>query len=294
MDPFIGGALISSATSLVGGLFGRSSAKKDLAMQRQLINEQNEYNNPTNIRRRAEEAGFNPLSFIGPGVGLQTGVAQANSANYMGAAIADAGMAIADGMARKAELGKLDKLQQANAKLAAKVQSLTLRPKVAGVYAQRETTPTIAAAVGGKDAKADRQVSDVVSGNSPLAGAVVGPDDGNLTGVQLAVKKDVPAFRFFGHDFYGSGLFSSAQQVEDGIGESEIVSVLYAPLAITDAGLNEAFKFGGAVRGYTTRKKLASSGGFTSGGKAYAPMPDSHATKLKKTVGQNWYREQFP
>lgn len=238
MDPLIGSALISGATSLLGGLFGRKSEKKAIAAQ-------NEYNNPTNIRKRAEEAGFNPLSFIGPGVGLQT---TTGGSNYMGSAIADAGMAFADSMAKKAELGKLDELQQANAKLAAKVQALTLRPKVAGIYAQRQSTPTIPAAVGGKDAKADRQVSDVLSGNSPLAGAVVGPDDGNSTGPQLAVKKDVPAFRFFGHDFYGSGLLSTGQQIEDGLGESELLSLIYAPLAATDAGLNEAYKAGGALR----------------------------------------------
>lgn len=290
-------ALIGAGSSLFGGLFGQSSAAADRRFNAEQIDKQNEYNNPTNIRKRAEDAGFNPLSFIGPGVGLQTGVAQANSANYMGSAIADAGMAIADGIANRTKVKQAEQLgalEIANAKLQNKILQLTLRPKVGGVYAQRETTPTIAAAVGGKDAKADRQVSEVVSGNSPLAGAVVGPDDGNSTGPQLAVKKDVPAFRLFGHDFYGSGLFSTAQQVEDAIGESEIVSALYAPIAISDAFLNEAYKFGGAVRDYTTRKKLAASGGFTSGGKAYAPMPDSHATKLKKTFGQNWYREQFP
>jgi|GEM_PF-3081440 len=155
MDPFIGGALISGATSLLGGLFGRSQAKSDLAMQRQLINEQNEYNNPTNIRKRAEEAGFNPLSFIGPGVGLQTQTAQVNSGNYMGAAIADAGMAFAGAMADKAkfaETKKLNDLEMANAKLQNQILQLTLRPKVGGVYAGRQSTPTIQAALGGGNA----------------------------------------------------------------------------------------------------------------------------------------------
>ncbi len=176
MDPFIGGALISGATSLLGGLFGRKQAKDDLAMQRQLINEQNEYNNPTNIRKRAEDAGFNPLSFIGPGVGLQTQTAQVNSGNYMGAAIADAGMAMADAMSKKAELGRLDKLSQANAKLQAKVQSLTLRPKVGGVYAQRQETPSLRAALGGGNATTVGSGSVVVASDDAGGNRASGGD----------------------------------------------------------------------------------------------------------------------
>lgn len=203
MDPFIGGALIKGATSLLGGLFGQSSARKDLRMQRQLINEQNEYNNPTNIRKRAEEGGFNPLSFIGPGVGLQTQTAQVNSGNYMGAAIADAGMAFADGMANKAKFEQakqLNDLEMANAKLQNKILQLTLRPKVEGIYAQRQSTPTIAAAVGGKHAsvsdqvvsRGDTGVFSVGDAGSALSfsPSVVG-SDGLLTKHGLDPRRDV-------------------------------------------------------------------------------------------------------
>lgn len=162
----VAAALISAGASLLGGILGRNSEKKAIAAQ-------NEYNNPTNIRKRAEEAGFNPLSFIGPGVGLQT---TTGGSNYMGSAIADAGMAFADAMSKKAELGKLDKLQQANAKLAAKVQTLTLRPKVAGIYAQRQSTPTIAAAVGGGNAEVSGGLS--VTGSADVSGSAGSGDSG--------------------------------------------------------------------------------------------------------------------
>ncbi len=46
----VAAALISAGASLLGGILGRNSEKKAIAAQ-------NEYNNPTNIRKRAEEAG---------------------------------------------------------------------------------------------------------------------------------------------------------------------------------------------------------------------------------------------
>lgn len=152
MDPVTIAGLLGAGSSLLGGLFGMSNAAADRRFNAQQIKEQNEYNKPINIRKRAEEGGFNPLSFIGPGVGLQTGVAQANSGNYMGAAIADAGMAMADSIANRTKVKQAEQLgalEIENAKLQNKLMQLTLRPKVEGVYAQRETTPTIAAAVGG-------------------------------------------------------------------------------------------------------------------------------------------------
>lgn len=172
-------ALISAGASLLGGLFGQSSAAADRRFNAQQIDKQNAYNNPINIRKRAEKAGFNPLLFVGPGVGLQTGVAQANSANYMGAAIADAGMAIADNIAnstKRKQAEQLGALEIENAKLQNKLLQLTLRPKVGGVYAQRETTPTIAAAVGGGNANTDPVLSGQRSG-----GAVVDSDHSGLT-----------------------------------------------------------------------------------------------------------------
>lgn len=126
-------SLIGAGASLLGGALSARAEKKGIAAQ-------NAYNHPTAIRQRAEEAGFNPLLFIGPGVGQQTAV---GGSNYMGSAIANAGMQIADQMSKNQELARLEKLSAENQKLAEKVQTLTIRPKVGGVYAQREKSPLI-------------------------------------------------------------------------------------------------------------------------------------------------------
>lgn len=147
-------ALIGAGASLLGGILGNRAQKKvnnqniafqreNNALQQNLVREQNAYNDPAALRKRAEKAGFNPLLFVGPGVGQQMGVAntsapQIAASNYMGAAVADAGMMIADQMSKNRELARLEKLSAENKKLAEKVQNLTIRPKVGGVYAQRE------------------------------------------------------------------------------------------------------------------------------------------------------------
>jgi hypothetical protein len=245
-------ALIGAGASLLGGLVSSNAAKKDArrqeAFQRQQIAEMNAYNDPAQIRSRAEAAGFNPLLFIGPGVGQQSAVASAvSSGNFMGSALADAGMQIADQMSKNRELARLEKLSAENKKLAEKVQNLTIRPKMGGVYAQREATASLRAATGRTNASGTALSFGDLSSRSPLASVPVGADDGVRTGVQLAVTKDVPAFRLFGHDFYGSGLFSTGQQMEDAVGEGPL-QWAYSPMVVADAGLNEAYKLGARTR----------------------------------------------
>lgn len=135
------GALVGAAASLIGGA---SSARAE----RRAIAAQNEYNKPINVRKRAEEAGFNPLLFVGPGVGQQTAV---GGTNFVGQAIADAGMIIGDMLLKTGKgsyAAKLNQYQQQNEKLQQEVQSLTLRPKVGGIYAANETVPTLEEATG--------------------------------------------------------------------------------------------------------------------------------------------------
>lgn len=222
----VAAALISAGATLLGGLFAPKPkyVVPDYAK----------------IRSGAEAAGFNPLTALTQGPAGQV----VQPENYMGNAIASAGLMLADNLTKTARAARLQKLTGENEKLQDKVQRLTLQPKVGGVYARRESVPTLRAALGAKgssSASVGGQVSAVVSEASPLAGAVVGPDDNNRTGPQLAVTKDVPAFRFFGHDFYGSGLFSTGQQMEDSVGESPAMA-LYSPVVIADAALNEANK----------------------------------------------------
>lgn len=136
MDPIIGGAIVSGVASLLGG---RKAAKE----QRRAIAEQNAYNHPSAIRARAEEAGFNPLLFIGPGVGQQVTVAQP----VMGQAIANAGLAMAQGISQHAETkAYAEKLEQQNAELRKALDSATLRPDVPGVFQARRSNGTPVAA----------------------------------------------------------------------------------------------------------------------------------------------------
>lgn len=117
---------------LVGGalsLFGANKAKKDA---QKATNDMNDYNNPVAIRARAEEAGFNPLLFVGPGVGNQTAPA---ATGQMGSAIADLGMMAAEKISGQAEAkARMQNLELQNQKLQKELTQATLRPKAAGLY----------------------------------------------------------------------------------------------------------------------------------------------------------------
>lgn len=166
MDPIIGGALISGASSLLGGIFGKSKSEYVVP-------------NYQKIRTKAQAAGFNPLTALAmaPGQVVQ-------SQNYMGSAIADAGLALADGLVDKDKKdGALAKLAEENDKLREKVQNMTLRPKVPGVYAQREAIPSVSQAVGGGNGQISSSgVSAPSAGAAPIVGSganstsAVGPD----------------------------------------------------------------------------------------------------------------------
>lgn len=119
------GSVLSIGGSLLGGLFGKSSAQK-------AQDKQNQYNDPVQIRARAEAAGFNPLLFVGPGVGNQAAPA---ASGHMGAAIADSSMMLANAVSGQAEeKARLQNLQLQNEKLQKEINQMTLRPKTAGIY----------------------------------------------------------------------------------------------------------------------------------------------------------------
>lgn len=120
--------VIAAGISAVGSLLGGRKAAKE---QARAIAAQNAYNAPKAIRARAEEGGFNPLLFVGPGVGLQT----ATAAPVMGQAIANAGLAVADGLtAMGQQQAYASALEEQNAELRKAVERATLRPEVAGIY----------------------------------------------------------------------------------------------------------------------------------------------------------------
>ena len=96
------------------------------------------------IRSGAEAAGFNPLTALTQGPAGQV----VQPENYMGNAIASAGLMLADNLTKTARAARLQKLTGENERLQDKVQRLTLQPKIGGVYARRESVPTLGAALG--------------------------------------------------------------------------------------------------------------------------------------------------
>ncbi|MBW7921368.1 MAG: hypothetical protein H3C51_04625 [Rubellimicrobium sp.] len=134
--------LIRAGGSLLGGILGRPRQTSARENSRGALMGQAQ-----GARDAAEEYGFNPLTLLG----VSSAVGPSESSAYMGSAIADAGMILADGLAkRQDEVGAVSQLEQQNRELQEQVRSLTLRPRVGGVYAQREAVPTTRAALGAR------------------------------------------------------------------------------------------------------------------------------------------------
>lgn len=137
MDPATTASLIKVGGSLLGGLFGRKSSKPKYVVP--------DYGK---IRSKAEAAGFNPLTALTSAPGSVV----AGGQNYMGSAIADAALHLADGMQEKAaQEGEAQKLREENVELAKKVRDLTIRPRVGGIYSGNVSTPSIRSALGVPD-----------------------------------------------------------------------------------------------------------------------------------------------
>ena len=153
MDPIVTSSLIKVGGSLLGGLFGRKEAKPEFIVPKY-----------GEIRRKAEKAGFNPLTALTSAPGSVV----AGGQNYMGSAIADAALHLADGMQEKAaQEGEAQQLREENAELAKKVQDLTIRPRVGGIYSGNVATPSIRSALGVPDESAS---GDLLSDGQPVSG----------------------------------------------------------------------------------------------------------------------------
>jgi hypothetical protein len=121
-----------------------------------------------NLRAAAEKGGFNPLAVLGVGampapVSGRSGVPLVPAAqsigyvpptDYMGSAVAEAGLALSDAFARTSFMRNAGKLEANRDRLRRTKEAMqrdTIRPKVGGVYAQREQTRTKAEALGRTD-----------------------------------------------------------------------------------------------------------------------------------------------
>lgn len=153
------GAILGAGASILGGVLSKPKRQSAAKNSRDSILGQAE-----GARLAAEKYGFNPLTLLG----VSSAVGPSESANYLGSAIADAGLILADGYAKREDkLGKLSQLQQENIKLRKKVQDATLRPVVGGIYAQRHMTPSLRQSLGVPDAVRPAVLDDTVS---PSAG----------------------------------------------------------------------------------------------------------------------------
>lgn len=127
----------------------------------------NAYSHVGGIMEAAEQFGFNPLTLLGAVPSM--GATQVGGNPVLGAAVADAGMMLADGLAKK-KVDEEAQLRMQNYALKRTVERMTIRPKVGGIYARQEMTPTMGEALGVSDASA--------SDRSGVAGGLGQPSGG--------------------------------------------------------------------------------------------------------------------
>lgn len=258
----VAAALIGAGASLLGGLFGKNKKSDPKVETRRAIQGQ-----AWGARVASKEYGFNPLTLLG----VSQPMAGQQEANYMGAAVSDAGMILADALTRQKDVGRLERAERMNEHLRKQVTDLTLRPAVPGVYGPGN-------GVGGGDGRPGQDDGSGETGegrpfdrdgHSPFGGVSDYGTDDLVTGPQASVKKDVPAFRLFGRDFYGSGLFSTGQQVEDSIGEGPLQWAV-SPVLAADALANGFYQMGGEYSSRKWKDKLIE--GYEADEKAKKPV----------------------
>lgn len=172
MDP---ATIVGIGGQLLGGLFGNRRAKKAAAQERAWALE-DQAQQFVRLRSAAESAGFNPLTVLGaaPGSGM-VNPTPVSSNNYMGSAIADSALMLADNLAKTkaAAMGRqVQMLARQNRRISSQLTQATLRPKVGGVYDGARTFGT-----GAANAGIANDAVDVprVSGRHVPVGLHVGP-----------------------------------------------------------------------------------------------------------------------
>lgn len=159
-------ALIGAGASLLGGLFGKKKVPDARAESRGGILGQAE-----GAREAAKLYGFNPLTLLGASSPLPS---QQEGANYMGAAVADAGMILADALTKQKDVGRLERAERLNEYQRKRIADLTLRPAVPGVYGLGNG--------GYRNAPVSSDRSGA-AGSNPGGGRGAGNVDGVLLGV---------------------------------------------------------------------------------------------------------------
>lgn len=127
---FSGGAapLVGIAGQFLQGIFNRNAANRERQQSIEDVRQQF-----VRLREAAELGGYNPLAVLGMG----SGIPASRSGAYMGSAIADSALMMADTMQRNGEASRASRvsaLEMANADLQERLTRATLRPTVGGVY----------------------------------------------------------------------------------------------------------------------------------------------------------------
>lgn len=139
--------IASLGGSILSGLFAKKQQETEREWSLDDVKQQF-----VRLREGAELAGYNPLSVLGTASGIPA--AGASTAGFMGQAIADSGLMLADNLARTQSaqnLTKVNALQMQNHDLNEQLTRATLRPNVGGVYERRAAVPSLRAALGGSD-----------------------------------------------------------------------------------------------------------------------------------------------
>lgn len=228
MDPIIGSTLLKVGGSLLGGLFGKKKTVSAQENSRQGIMGQAQ-----GARQAAAEYGFNPLTLLG----VSSAIGPSQLDNTMGQAIADAALLAADSLSgREEDKLRLENLRLQNERLKSEVMNLTLRPKVGGVYAGTESTPSLRQALGASDAQdSDR--------GHPLYGQL-----GRIATPDPKLDRANPAF-FLGLNWEATPGFSPGSVWEDRYGDTPMSWPVAAGQMLADIGYNlhKAFNY---ARGY--------------------------------------------
>lgn len=145
MDPVIGSALISAGSSLFGGLFGKKKGPSTYQQTQEAMGAQAKYS-----REYGEQYGFNPLTLLGVSSPVAGGQIYDNP---MGQAVADAGMILGDALLKRTDAQKLTRAKERIKELQERIDHDTTRPKIGGVYAQRESSPMLRPSNGGGNAR---------------------------------------------------------------------------------------------------------------------------------------------
>lgn len=280
----VGQTVIGAGTSLLSAKMGQPKNKWQVP----------DY---AGIRSKAEAAGFNPLTALSaaPGQAVQ-------SQNYMGAAIADAGLMLADTLAKNKNAGQVSKLAQSNAALTKKVQALTLRPKVGGVYAQRQATPSMRAALGGSNGQGVARSSGGVSAPSVAGGGGAGVGASAnpaplLTSDTLDPRRGIDntdivsdaGYIIIDNPALGEPIRVPAVNGEIlDLGQSAVVGGSYVAQKMSKG------TFADHVVGGFTRMERDGNARFSRGAKGVADWFRQPEQAARDQLGDDWAEQQFP